>query len=361
MNARQLLLVANGLVIAACILILALIIASKWHRSRRVANAAKQVSPHRQALLAVAAGEDDDGVARGELSNLKPPVWKHMNALVVSMLSNVRGTPASELALVLEAHGEVDRARRMTHSRSSVQRSRGAYRLGLIGDRDSVDLLINLLSDKAAEVRLVATRALGAIGDPVAAAPIIEALRQKHGRIGVPAWIAEEALLRMGMPVAPVVLQAMTDDEHGIRNVGATVAGLGTFVSTAPTLRRLLGSDLSSQVRRSAAVSLGNVGDASDVGILAAHTGAQHPQTLRRVCAESLGTLGHPDALPVLTTLLGDYDQRVAQLAADAMVLIGLEGISALKTTTDGQSRNVARAALQVAGLRGLLPVGRHL
>lgn len=361
MNVRQLLLVANIVVIAACILILALIIVSKWHRGRRTANAANQVAPHRHALLEVAAGEDEAGLARGELSDLGPAVWKHMNPLVISMLSNVRGTPAAELALVLESHGEVARARRMAHSASAVQRSRGAYRLGLIGDRDSVGLLIDLLSDKSDEVRLVATRALGAIGDPVAAAPVIEALRQKHGRIGVPAWIAEEALLSMGMDVVPVVLNAMTDKEHGIRNVGAVVAGLGTFVSTASILRRLITSDVSSQVRRSAAVSLGNVGDASDVGVLAAHTGAQHPQALRRICAESLGTLGHRDALPVLTTLLDDDDQRVAQLAADAMVLIGLEGIRALKATTEGEGRRVARAALHVAGLRGLLPVGRHL
>ena len=360
MSAQQILLVANIGIISCCLTLVLLIVLTKLRRTTRKTRAMAMIGPYRHALLAVATGEDDDGQGRCELDAVPNRVWKHMDLAVVSMLSHVRGTPTEALAGILRVHGEIDRAVAMTRSRSAVKRSRGAYLLGLVRDKASVSVLLPLLSDKTEEVRLVATRALGAIGEPAAAEAVIEALRLRQGRIGVPAWIAADALLGMGVDIGSVLLKAMQDDEHGIRNVAATVAGLGTFASAAPHLRKLLANDPSSEVRLSAAISLGQVGGTGDVEVIAAHTGSDHSTPLRRVCVEALGELGSPQALPILRALLSDEDRRLAELAGESMVRIGDAGVTELRIAATGDDAGVriARAALDLASLRGLLPSG---
>ena len=69
---------------------------------------------------------------------------------------------------VIAAHGEVEAARRALLGRSSLRRARGAHLLGLVRDEESVPTLISLLSDPADDVRFVAARSLGHIGDPSA-------------------------------------------------------------------------------------------------------------------------------------------------------------------------------------------------
>jgi len=357
-NAQHILLVTNIGIISCCLAVVLLIVLTKLRRTVRQTRTAAKIGPYRHALLAVATGEDDDGKGRRELYAISSRVWKHMDSAVVSMLSHVRGAPAEVLAGTLRGHGEIDRATAMTRSRSAVKRSRAAYLLGLVRDTASVPVLLPLLSDKSDEVRLVATRALGAIGEPSTAEAVIEALRIRRGRIGVPAWIAEEALLGMGVGIGPVLLKALKDDEHGIRNVAATVVGLGTYPSAAPELRQLLAYDLSSEVRRSAAVALGQVGGDGDVGAIGAHTGPGHPTPLRRICVEALGELGSPQALPKLRALLADDDRRLAEMAGESMVRIGDAGVTELRiaATGDDEGARIARAALDLARLRGPLP-----
>jgi len=63
-----------------------------------------------------------------------------------------------------------------------------------------------------------------------------------------------------------------------------------------------------------------------------------------------------------LAALLGDGDRRLAQLAADALVRIGSEGVARLDevaaATPQGPNALAARAALDMAALRGQLAAG---
>ncbi len=361
MSAGQVLLIASTVIGLCCALSVAVIAIAKFRRGRAGARLRVLLAPYRRALIAMASGEDEDGEAKAALRAVSAPTWDRLRPSVVAFLLTVRGTPADDLGELLRSHGDIERATRMLTSRSPVRRARAAYLIGLVRDPESAALLLPLLGDPDADVRLVATRALGAIGEPSAASSVLHALRTKHGQIGLPAWAAAEALLAMGVQIAPALQIGLVSEEAAVRNVCAVVAGLGTFSSIAPQLRVLLATDSEGDVRTSAAVALGRVGGAKDAAALARSTDASETTVLRGTCATALGDLGHRESLVTLAGLLGDGDRRLAQLAADSMVRIGQEGIAILEnvaaTTGQGPSARAARAALDIAGLRGQLTI----
>jgi len=345
--------VAIGLACASAVVV---IVVAKLGRGLVSARSRAMLAPYRRALITVVSGEDEDGQGLAALCAVPEPVWARLRPSVVAFLPKVRGAPADNLCEVMRAHGELEAANRRLTSRSAVRRARAAYLLGLVRDPRGAAMVLPLLSDHASDVRLVATRALGAIGDPAAANGVLQALHTQHGQIGVPAWAAAEALLAMGVDIGQALQTGLASDDPAVRNVCAMVAGHGTFVSTVPALRVLLATDDEGVVRASSALSLGRLGGADDVAILARHTDASEPTVLRRTCATALGDLGQRESLEALAGLLGDDDRGLAERAADSLVRIGAEGIALLEmaaATSSDPSAMAAGGALELAGLRG--------
>jgi HEAT repeat protein len=227
----------------------------------------------------------------------------------------------------------------------------------LVRDPENAALVLPLLADPAADVRLVAARALGAIGEPSAARDVLGAVGAHQGQIGLPAWVAAEALLAMGEGITPALKDGLTSDDPFVRNVCVMVAARGSFASVVPQLRILLATDPEPDVRTGATAALGRIGRVDDVPTLAWLTRASETTALRRTAATALGDLGRREGLDTLAGLLGDGDRRLAQLAADSLVRIGVEGIARLREAAHEQSPSarVAGAALDLAGLRGQL------
>ena len=337
---------------------LAVIAVAKTRRGRGSVRSTSLLAPYRKALIAMASGEDQDGQAKDALYAVPATTWVRLRPNVLAFLPKVRGISADDLSDLMRFHGEIDRAKEMLTSRSAVRRAHGAYLLGLVRDRFSSPFLLRLLGDPDADVRLVAARALGVIGEPLAASGVLGALRTHHGQIGLPAWVAAEALLAMGSEITPALQAGLASEDPAVRNVCAMVAGHGTFASTVPQLRILLATDSEADVRASAAVALGQIGGADDVASLVRLTDASETTVLRRIAATALGNLGQRESLDTLTVLLSDGDPRLARLAAESLVQIGPEGISRLGEAASGlsPSARVAGAALDLAGLRGQLP-----
>jgi len=353
----QILQVTGFVIGVCCAFSVALIVLAKLRRGRAGVRSGALLAPYRRALIAVASGEDDDGQAKAALAAVPARTWGRLRASVLAFLPKVRGAPAEDLSELLRSHGEIEGAVRRLTSQSAARRARAAYLLGLVCDPDSAALVLPLLDDPDADVRLIAARALGAIGVPSAASGVLNALRARHGQIGLPAWVAAESLLAMGVGIAPALQIGLASEDAAVRNVCALVVGEGTFSSAAPRLRVLLAADSAGDVRASAATALGRVGGAEDVGALARHTNVSETALLRRTCTTALGELGQRESLDTLVGLLGDDDRRLAQLAADALVRIGAEGIARLREVAAGgcPSGRVARGGLDLAGLRGQL------
>lgn len=357
MTADQILPVALVVIGLFLVLTLALIVVAKTMRGRSNGRSSTLLAPYRSALIAMAAGEDEDGQAKDTLYAAPAATWVRLRPHVLAFLSKVRGLSADDLSELMSFHGGVERARAMLTSRSAVRRAHGAYVLGLVRDRCNSPLLLPLLGDPDADVRLVAARALGVIGEPLAANGVLGALRSHDGQIGLPAWVAAEALLAMGTEITPALKTGLTSEDPAVRNVCAMVVGHGRFASAVPQLRIMLATDSEGDVRASAAVALGQIGGAGDVACLVRLTDPSETTVLRRIAATALGDLGQHESLDTLAVLLGDGDPRLARLAAESLVQIGPDGIARLREAASGlyPGTRVASAALDLAALRGQL------
>jgi HEAT repeat protein len=322
--------------------------------ARAAAESSRQarVAPYRDAVLAIAADGDEDETASATLRGIRDRDWRAVRDVVVGMLGTVRGDTAVSLVRLLDARGEFERARSALRSRVALRRARGAYLLGLARQQSDVGLLLPLLADRSAEVRLVAARSLGSLGDPAAATALFEALGPVHGHPGIPSAAAAEALLNFGTGAMPAVIAALSADDATQRAVATLVAAEGALSAAAPYLRSLLAGDPELGVRISAARALGAVGGPDDVAAVAAFTESARSTELRRAAVQALGELGHPDAAPVLTWLLSDPDVRLAQHSGDALVQLGPAGVQALLQAADGPAGRVAAGSLAIARLR---------
>jgi HEAT repeat protein len=351
--------ISSSLIVAAdlgvglsCAVMAVVVVVVKLARAAAESSRQARVAPYRDAVLAIAAGGDEDDTASAVLRQIPDRDWRAVRDVVVGMLGTVRGDTAVPLVRLLDARGEFERARPALRSRLAIRRVRAAYLLGQARQPSDVGLLLPLLADRSAEVRLVATRSLGSVGDPIAATALFEALGPVHGHPGIPVAVAAEALLSFGVGVVPAVLAALSADDATQRAVATLVAAEGALSAAAPRLRSLLVGDPELDVRISAARALGAVGGPDDVAALAALTVPAQPTELRRAAVGALGELGHPDAAPVLSGLLSDPDVRLAQHSGDALVQLGPAGVRTLLQAGDGPAARVAAGSLAIARLR---------
>lgn len=354
MTPRLLLLLSLAALTLVCLALVATTILAKIRRTRRTRTLARLAAPHRLLLLEVASGEDEDSVAADALAALPAREWASIRPAVIAMLSKVRGLPAEQIVGIIAAHGEVDVARTRLHARTALHRARAAHLLGLVRDEASVPRLLELLADPADDVRLVATRSLGAIGDPSAAAAVLAAVPGSGGRVGVPAWVAAESLLSMGSGVEPALLDALRHTDPGVREVVVTVVTHSTLPTAIAALRRALPQETHEDVQVAMITALGRVGDVEDVAILSGYLGGDTPPALRRAAAGALGELGDAGAAPALRPLLADEDRRLAAVAAEALARLGAVGVELLHAAR-AQGRDagrIAAAALHLARLR---------
>lgn len=343
-------------VAVACLLAIALVVATKVRRTVRQRRRASLLRPFRSQLIVVSAGEDEDRRALSALVAADGAAGRVVDAAAVDMLGKVRGMPADQLVEVLQVHGAVREATRDLTHRSAVRRARAAQLLGLSRARLAAPALVAALRDDSVEVRASAAYALGLMGEADAAGPLLEAVDAPEA--GLPAGIAAQALLSMGVGISSALVDGLYSDRAGTRHLAAYVSGVGSFTRAVPALRRLLENDVDLTVREASATALAAIGTALDVGVLGRHTVPGLPLSLRRTCATALGELGDVSAVPLLTELLDDPDPRLAELAARALVELGPAGQSALLERSFSDSdvpHGPIEAALTIARLQGAL------
>jgi HEAT repeat protein len=356
----QSLLTAVGLGLGlACVALAVLVAAARAGRLATESAREARLAPHRGALLVIAAGSDEDGVAAARLRTVSRRDWPAVRDLAVALLGKVRGEPADDLARLLDERGEFRRARLAVRSRRAIARARAAWLLGLARQPENAALLLPLLADRSADVRRAAARSRGSLGDPVAAAALLEAVKPVRGQPGIPVTVAAEALIGFGAGAVPAVAGALAASDATVRAVAAMVAAEEALSALAPQLRALLASDPVLEVRVPVARALGVAGGAEDIAGLAAQTAATQPPAMRRAAVLALGELGHPDAVPGLAALLPDPDVRLAQYAGDALVRIGTPGLREVLRAAAGSGRaaRVAAGSLAIARLQDRLPL----
>lgn len=358
MTAAALLAASFVATIVAAVGLLAVTVEARVRRTRREARIGAVQGRWRHLLLEVSAGEDEGRVAWQALADVDDRQWRLVRPAVIALLAKVRGEPARELSGLLAQHGDIARAREGLASPRASRRARAAYLLGLARDERAVPGLTKLLVDRSGEVRFVAARSLGQIGDPVVAAAVLAAAGRvpgaREGVLGLPAWAAAEALLRLGPAAQGAVTGSLAAPDPHVRAVAAQVALHASYPTALAPARICVHVETEVGTKESFMAIIGALGDARDVPVLAAYVHPFAPARLRRAAVAALGALATPEAIGVLTGLLDDADRFVAVSAADALAGSGVAGRAVLQgaMAAGGRPRRIASSALHLARLR---------
>jgi HEAT repeat protein len=329
-----------GLALVACVVV---ILIGRMARSVRDRRRAVRDTRLRPQLLALLAADPDDLPAEldlhhGDLDALAD--------LAGPFLRKIRGDARERLAAQLHQRGVVEQARLRLDDRNAVQRARAAAFLGNVGDEDSVGRLCAMLQDSHPDVRATAARALGRIGQPAAAPPLLAALGGEAWTLdAVPAGTIVAALMALGTTAAPAALDAAVTVRGTRRSMAIETLGLLAHVPAVDALIGLLAIDTSSpmEVRTRSARALGRIGSPKAVPFLAGVLGSDEPWPLRAVSAKALGDIGAADAVDALEALLADPEAAVVVNVARA-----------LATTAQGRARLAPLAA--TAPPAGIIP-----
>lgn len=299
--------------------------ASERRRQRREAKL-------RPLMLALVADEDPDlsvfdGLSRGDVKVAESLAWQ--------FLSKVRGSSRDALVEWLVAHGEVEKARRRTHRPGSVGRARAAEKLGAAGVKSTSPDVSRLLTDDNAEVRIVAARALGKLGDAEAVGALLEAA---EGHKSVPVSLISMAILHIGPSAVGQLTEGLTSESETVRLICAHLLGMHGSISATRALTEMVQHDPSDAVRERAIAALGRIGSPQAVGALDHALSSDHTRAIRVAAAEALGQIGGSDAIESLNRALQGDDHNVGMAAAEALTKSGQQGeeVLTLATSTDG-------------------------
>jgi HEAT repeat protein len=238
---------------------------------------------------------------------------------------------------MLQDLGAARLAVRQARSLRAVTRCQGAFTLGVLRSDAELPRLTALLDDRAHEVRRVAARALGHVGDPAATT----ALLTLAGRDAGLARDAAYALSRIGLPAAPLLRDHMIEDLRSEDDrLAVLVAGvLGTIgdLDAAPVLTRVL-AEGQPRSAAAAAEALGQLELPTHVPELVVALEHADPD-VRRAAAEALGRLGVEAAVPALVAAVEAGDPACSRAAAQALRAVGPAGLAALRASTAPHAR----------------------
>lgn len=266
-----------------------------------------------------------------------------LEELAWQMLSKVRGASRAALVDWLTERGAIEKARARTHKAGGVGRAKAAERLGAAGVPSTTGDVARLLNDRHAEVRIVATRALGKMGDPAVVPELLAALR---GDKAVPTSMVSMALLHIGAGVVEPLLDGLTDEAPEVRAISADLLGMHGAMTATRLLIGLLDNDDNTDVRIRAAGALGRIGVPQGVEPLARCLAAvESPMRLRIAAASSLGQIGGSGALSALHLTLNHENHELALTAGEALLKLGDKGREILATVAEGNTAGSARAS----------------
>ncbi|MFI5838092.1 HEAT repeat domain-containing protein [Catenuloplanes sp. NPDC051500] len=298
----------------------------------------------RLALLEFVA---DGGVEGADaLVALPQRQWQAAEPGAIALLGKVRGEAHTALADVFARRGLIEAELSDLTHRSRVRRARAAEALGNLEHRPAVYALCDLLRDRHSEVRLVAVRALGRIGDPIAAVPLLDSLATAGP---TPSQLVAQALAQLGPKAEPALIDALGHREARVRVTALDALGLIGSGALIEPVALVLEEDPSLDVRLAAANTLGRMGGRSAVPPLVVALGVDHPDRLRAAAARALGEAGAAGVAEALAGLLVDPAYRVAHEAAHALRKAGPAGLTVLRAASPASPH--AEEALAAAGV----------
>ncbi len=277
----------------------------------------------------------------------QPKARDIVGRLVLSDVSSLRGNTRDNVLRMLADAGFTDRYIVQSRSRRVWKRALAAQLLGELHAQEALPALERLLRDESREVRPVAARALGKLGQPAAVDALLETLAPGALSLEVVAL----SILQIGPAAEPRLLRHLRDSDPQVRALSADLLGPLGRSRSARGLVPLLDDD-EAFVRECAARALGRLGadEATMALVLALRDDAAD---VRVNAATALGQIGDERAVPALAAALCDADYAVRMATGQALSALGQPGFDALTAAlTSGIPlvRSHAVGALQRSG-----------
>jgi len=302
--------------VACCTALLLATVGVRLGRAGRARRHAERTAHVRPLVLEVLTAEGDEIPPACEaVAALPGRLWPTAERFVLAAFDSVRGEVRDALVQVLLARGTLERALAATQSRSAVRRARAAEVIGLVGHVSGRRGLVRLLSDPNLEVRTVAARALGQIGDPHLTTILLDSLRPGSD---VPPSVVGTALLGSGETDTAALVAGLDADDEVVRLTAIAVSAELLVLATARAVAERGLTDPSVTVRVQAARALARLGGAWAVTDLAAATAPSEASVVRVAATRTLSDMPFPPARAHLLRLRDDADPDVRRLAVAA-------------------------------------------
>ena len=287
---------------------------------------------------------------------LRTPGTLHdFEALEAVLEEQARGTEARPTWLLdaYDRFGLVDKyISRLRDGRRWRDRAFAAELLGRVGNARAVPTLLQTIQATTTEdgdVREIALRALARIGDPVAVAPLIEALKKAEP------WLAPriaDILGRHGDLVTDAMIAFLNEEtRHPARAWAAAVLGEVRSPRAYPVLLKSL-NDLDDEVRAKSAGALGRLGDIRAVPHLLDRLLTDPIPFVRARIAGALGQFSGDEVIESLVRSLGDPAWWVRMRSVEALEQIGARAERPLLVALDDVDPEIRiRAAVSLERL----------
>jgi HEAT repeat protein len=329
---RALELAAGALSVLALVTMLVLI-ARRFVLSRAQRRREEQERALRPLALALVDGDDPD-------VEVDAAQERALASILARYARKLRGEGRAEITQFFEERGGVDRELRRLRSRRGSHRAAAAFALGDMGSPRAAEPLIAALDDRVRDVRSSAARSLGMLEAQEAVPRLVRSLAGRE----VPRAIAGGALLAIGSSAAPALRALLSAAEPEVRANAAELIGFTGDAGDADELAGALGDD-AAEVRAAAARALGRLGARAAAADLREALGDPAP-FVRTAAAHALGRIGDRDAFDALALVAQVDEYDPAQAAAQALAAVDPRRARDLGTTQDASAHLHEAAAL---------------
>jgi len=251
-------------------------------------------------------------------------------AAVVMMSSGIVDG-RTRLSNVAQSQSELDRQQQRLQSSDPEERRDALMRLGSMRTAAASKLALPALSDPVPMVRAVAAKAILSLGPEQSVSALLPLLNDKDE------FVRRETAYALGLTHSHSATQALcslllNDKEVGVRSAAAVALGEIKDDAGVVVLSSVLAPELitpgknkrsvekNAFVLRAVARSLGQIRSRSGCQALASALGNQKNELdVRREAAMSLGAIGDPTAISVLTAAASSEDPYLAKAASESL------------------------------------------
>lgn len=254
-----------------------------------------------------------------DVSGLKTSSEKY--AHLSNLLSELEGRDSGQMEL---SAGDSELCILSLDDEKPEVRIAAARLLGMLGDKQAVDALLDKLADKNPRVREAAVEALGRVGDEKTVEVLIAKLEDRDPDFRLHTI---RALARLGDERAvPSLVKRLDDKVLEVRIAAVSALGsLNSRKAVDPFLKKLEDSsmkDSSVELQKHIIVALGKIGDKKAFSAILSLLDSPYPD-IRKHAAEALGNLGDERAVSSLIEKLADINPEVRNASAYALGKLG--------------------------------------